>query len=147
MPESTTNARAIRVRIATQRTDPQDPMLFHKTTHRPLYAEAFQAATHAGYDDVVFLNHRGEVTEGAIHNIFVEKEGRWFTPPIECGLLPGVHRRHILDTKPNVEERILYLADLRHANLIYLSNAVRGVRPAVIDWETSPPAPSAQSPE
>jgi para-aminobenzoate synthetase/4-amino-4-deoxychorismate lyase len=110
-------------------------MLFHKTTHRPLYAEALKSATQAGFDEVLFLNLRGEVTEGAISNIFVEKNGRWFTPPIECGLLAGVQRRHILETQPNIEEKVLYPQDLRQADAIYLSNAVRGLRPVVIDWE------------
>ena len=111
-------------------------MYCHKTTHRPLYTEAFQAATAAGYDDVLFLNQHGEVTEGAIHNLFIEKAGRLLTPPIACGLLPGVHRRHILATNPTAEERVLTLDDLRHADAIYLSNAVRGLRRAVIDWES-----------
>ncbi len=127
--------KLIRVRIATQRTDPQDPMLFHKTTLRPLYVEALKSATQAGFGEVLFLNLRGEVTEGAISNIFIEKDDRWFTPPIECGLLAGVQRRHILETQPNIEEKVLYLQDLREAGAIYLSNAVRGLRPAVIDWE------------
>ncbi len=139
----------VRACIASQRTDPRDPMLFHKTTHKPLYAEALKAATQAGFDDVLFLNLRGEVTEGARHNIFLEKDGRWFTPPIECGLLAGVHRRHLLESQYNVEERgpprqvfvagvqerVLYPQDLRQADAVYLSNAVRGLRPAVIDWE------------
>jgi para-aminobenzoate synthetase/4-amino-4-deoxychorismate lyase len=97
--------------------------------------EALKAATQAGFDDVLFLNSRGEVTEGAINNIFVEKDGRWFTPPIECGLLAGVHRRHLLETQPNAEERVLYPQDLRQADAVYLSNAVRGLRPVAIDWE------------
>jgi para-aminobenzoate synthetase / 4-amino-4-deoxychorismate lyase len=128
-------AKVCRVRIAPQRSDPQDAMLFHKTTHRPVYAEAYKAATQAGFDDVLFMNLRGEVTEGAIHNIFVEKDGHLFTPPIECGLLAGVQRRHLLETRPDVSERVLYLEDLRHADAIYLSNAVRGLRRAVIEWE------------
>ena len=132
----TVHAKPVRVRIASQRTDPHDPMLFHKTTHRPLYAEALKAATHAGYDDVLFLNQKGEVTEGAIHNILIQKDGRWFTPPIECGLLAGVQRRHILETHPEIEERVLSIEDLRQADAIYLSNAVRGLRPAIIDWKT-----------
>jgi para-aminobenzoate synthetase/4-amino-4-deoxychorismate lyase len=125
----------LRVLIATERTDPNDPMYFHKTTHRPLYARALQAAKQSGYDDVVFLNLQGEVTEGAIHNIFIEKSGRLFTPPIDCGLLPGVHRRHILANRANAEERILTIEDLRGADAIYLSNAVRGLCQATIDWE------------
>jgi para-aminobenzoate synthetase / 4-amino-4-deoxychorismate lyase len=135
-PLSEPSIQPLRLRIATERTDPQDAMYFHKTTHRPLYPQAFQAATQAGYDDVLFLNLRGEVTEGAIHNLFIEKDGRLFTPPIDCGLLPGVHRRHVLATHPSLEERILTIEDLRHAEAVYLSNAVRGLRPAIIDWSS-----------
>ena len=88
-------ARRARACIASRRIDPLDPMYFHKTTHRPIYTEAFQTAVQAGFDEVLFLNTRGEVTEGAISNIFIEKAGRWFTPPVDCGLLSGVFRRHI----------------------------------------------------
>ena len=142
LPESAI-ARPARVRISPQRTDPQDPMLFHKTTHRPLYAEALKAATQAGFDDVLFLNLRGEVTEGAIHNIFIDKDGRLFTPPVGCGLLAGVQRRHILETRPEAEERVLNLEDLRQADTIYLCNAVRGLRLAMIDWENPTTTPSS----
>ena len=124
-----------RVRIAAERADPADPMLFHKTTQRPLYAEAFMDATAAGYDDALFLNQRGEVTEGAISNVFVEKDSRWLTPPIEYGLLAGVYRRHLLETRPEIEERVLFESDLRSAGAVYLANAVRGLRRVTIDWE------------
>jgi para-aminobenzoate synthetase/4-amino-4-deoxychorismate lyase len=50
-------------------------------------------------------------------------------------LLAGVQRRHILETRPNVEEKVLYPQDLHEADAIYLSNAVRDLRPVVIDWE------------
>lgn len=124
-----------RVRIAPQRTDPDDPMLYHKTTHRPLYAQAFADALRDGFDDVLFLNLRGEVTEGAISNLFIVKDGRWFTPPIECGLLAGVYRRHLLETRPDIEERALHEEDLRTADAIYLCNAVRGLRRVTIGWK------------
>jgi para-aminobenzoate synthetase/4-amino-4-deoxychorismate lyase len=129
--------RIARARIAPQRTDPDDAMLYHKTTHRPLYAPAFEQAVRDGFDDVLFLNLRGEVTEGAISNVFVEKDGRWSTPPVECGLLAGVFRRHLLATRPEMEERVLFLNDLRQADGVYLANAVRGMRRVQIDWQTS----------
>jgi para-aminobenzoate synthetase/4-amino-4-deoxychorismate lyase len=122
------NTRIGRVRIASERTDPADPFLFHKTTHRPLYAAAFQQAAREGLDDMLFFNNRDELTEGAISNIFIEKNGRLFTPPIDCGLLAGVHRRHLLETRTDIEERILHEDDLHSADAIYLSNAVRGLR-------------------
>ena len=84
---------------------------------------------------MLFLNLRGEVTEGAISNIFIEKDGRWFTPPVECGLLAGVYRRHLLEARPAIEQRVLYPDDLRQADAIYLANAVRGLRRAALDWE------------
>ena len=126
--------RIARVRFAPQRTDPADAMFYHKTTHRPLYMPAFEQATRDGFDDVLFLNLRGEVTEGAISNVFIEKDGRWFTPPIKCGLLAGVYRRHLLSTRPEIEERVLFLDDLRQADAVYLSNAVRGLRRVTIVW-------------
>ncbi|SPE28999.1 Para-aminobenzoate synthase, subunit I [Candidatus Sulfotelmatomonas gaucii] len=128
------SADPARVRISSHRTDPADPTLYHKTTQRPLYALEYQKATRNGYDDVLFLNLRGEVTEGAISNVFIEKEGRWFTPPIECGLLAGVYRRHLLETRPDIEERVLTLDDLHSADVVYLTNAVRGLRRVTIDW-------------
>jgi para-aminobenzoate synthetase/4-amino-4-deoxychorismate lyase len=140
--------RIARVRISPQRTDPADPMLYHKTTHRPLYTQALAEAVRDNFDDVIFLNPRGEVTEGAISNIFIEKDGKWSTPPIECGLLAGVFRRHLLATRPEIEERglqrqvfvagvqerVLHINDLRQADAVYLANAVRGLRRAIIVW-------------
>ncbi len=125
-----------RVRIASQRTDPDDRFFFHKTTRRPLYDNASKAAKEAGFDDVLFLNTRGEISEGAVNNVFIEKNGRWLTPPVSCGLLPGIYRRHLLETRRDIEERILYLRDLRTADAIYLTNAVRGLRRVTIDWES-----------
>jgi para-aminobenzoate synthetase/4-amino-4-deoxychorismate lyase len=43
-------------------------------------------------------------------------------------LLAGVYRRHLLETRPEIKERVLTLDDLRHADAIYLANAVRGLR-------------------
>lgn len=124
--------RVGRVRIAAERTDPADRFLFHKTTQRPLYARAFEEASDEGFDEVLFLNLRGEVIEGAISTVFVEKDGRWFTPPVACGLLPGVYRRYLLDLRPEIEERVLYENDLRTADAIYIANAVRGLRRVTI---------------
>jgi para-aminobenzoate synthetase/4-amino-4-deoxychorismate lyase len=134
LPRLAAEQRIGRVRIADERTDPTDKWLYHKTTHRPIYARAFEQAARDGFDDALFLNLRSQVTEGAISNIFVENNGRWFTPPVECGLLPGVYRRHLLATRPEIEERVLTLDDLRRAEAIYLANAVRGLRRVTLEY-------------
>ena len=116
------------VTISTIRVSSNDRFLRHKTTRRRLYDEQYQQALLQGYDEVLFLNERNEVTEGAISNVFVEKDGQWFTPPVECGLLPGIYRRHLLETKPAAVERRLQPEDLASADAVYICNAVRGCR-------------------
>jgi branched-subunit amino acid aminotransferase/4-amino-4-deoxychorismate lyase len=76
--------------------------------------------------DALFMNERGELTEGARSNVFLVTDGRWFTPPLESGLLNGVARQEVLQTHP-VEVTRLYHADLLNAEAIYLSNALRGL--------------------
>ena len=77
---------------------------------------------------MVFRNERGELTEGAITNLFIEKEGRLPTPPVSCGLLPGTFRADLIERgHGRVQERILTLADLESADRIFLANSVRGL--------------------
>ncbi len=132
LPPSGDPNRIGRIYISNVRTDPADATLYHKTTQRPLYALEHTQARERGFDDVLFLNLRDEVTEGAISNVFLVKDGRWFTPPIECGLLAGVYRRHLLETRTEIEQRVLSLEDLRQADAIYLCNAVRGLRRVIL---------------
>ena len=120
------------VTISTIRISSSDRFLRHKTTRRQLYDRLYEEALRRGYDEVLFLNERNEVTEGAISNVFVEKDGQWFTPPVDCGLLPGIYRRHLLETKPAAAERRLHLEDLASADEVYICNAVRGCRTVTV---------------
>lgn len=126
-----------RICMAAHRTDPADRFLFHKTTKRGHYDNAFAAALKAGFADVLFLNTRGEVTEGAISNVFIEKAGCWYTPPIDCGVLPGVYRRYLLQTRPETQEKILTQDDVEGADAVYICNALRGLRRVRPAFDTS----------
>ena len=116
------------VRISTQRTHSTDVFLRHKTTHRDHYDYELAKARGEGSDEVLFLNERNEITEGAISNLFLQREGKLLTPPLASGVLPGIYRRHLLETNPTAEEHILTLADLDTAEAIFLCNSVRGLR-------------------
>jgi para-aminobenzoate synthetase / 4-amino-4-deoxychorismate lyase len=116
-----------RVQISGRTVFSGNRFLFHKTTNRRPYDEEFLAARKARCDDRLFFNEKGELTEGAAHNVFVVKDGIWQTPPISCGLLPGTCRAQILRERPNACEAILTLDDLLHADAIYLCNSVRGI--------------------
>jgi para-aminobenzoate synthetase/4-amino-4-deoxychorismate lyase len=76
--------------------------------------------------DVVFTNSRREITEGARTNVFVKIRGRLYTPPVACGLLPGILRQTLLG-QGKCRERILKVRDLKKADAIYCGNSVRGL--------------------
>lgn len=122
--------------VAARRTDPADCFLFHKTTHRGLYDATLASAARAGFADALFFNTHGEVTEGAISNILIEKEGRWYTPPISCGVLPGVYRCYLLKTRPEIEEKSVTLDELTNADAVYICNALRGLRRVIVSFAT-----------
>ena len=87
--------RVWRVALAKQPVDPANRFLYHKTTNRSVYEEA--RAAFPEHDDVILWNARREVTESSIANIVVRRDGRLITPPVDCGLLPGVYRKHLLE--------------------------------------------------
>jgi para-aminobenzoate synthetase/4-amino-4-deoxychorismate lyase len=118
-----------RARISQRRVSSQDRFLYHKTTNRCVYDQELAAAREAECDDALFFNERGELTEGAIHNVFLVKNGVWRTPAVSCGLLPGTYRAHISRKRPSAREAILTLHDLTQADSVYLCNSVRGLFP------------------
>ena len=117
-----------RVLFSTQATDPGSPWLFHKTTLREIYDTEREQALAGGFHEVLFANTRGEVTEGSITNIFIAQQGTLLTPPMKCGLLPGVFRRYLLEHAPlSVRETILTRRDLEQAEALFVGNSVRGL--------------------
>ncbi|MBU0910319.1 MAG: aminodeoxychorismate synthase component I [Proteobacteria bacterium] len=116
------------VRFAAAGTDSQDTFLYHKTTRRNLYNQEREKGVDDGYYEVLFVNERGEVTEGAISTVFIKKGEVLYTPPLQCGLLPGVFRSHFMAVSPKpVIEKILFPADLADADAVYIANSVRGM--------------------
>ncbi len=118
-----------------------DPFVRHKTTNRAWRDDELRRARAAGFMEVLFLNERGELTEGAITNVFLEISGRLYTPPAESGLLEGVYRRQILsDRRWRASERVLFPEDLGIADRIFLTNSVRAKIPAVFPAAGGKPA-------
>jgi len=121
--------RAWRVTLAAEPVDSSDPSLRHKTTRRELYERA--KAARPEMDDVLLWNERDEVTESTIANLVAEIDNSWWTPPVSCGLLPGVFRATLLDAG-EVQERVITKADLRRATRIWLINSLREWIPATL---------------
>ncbi|CAI8697385.1 bifunctional anthranilate synthase component I family protein/class IV aminotransferase [Burkholderia pyrrocinia] len=114
-------------------TRASDALLLHKTTRRAEYDRAWQAAEALGGFDMLFVNERGEVTEGGRSNLFVKLDGQWVTPPLACGVLPGVMRGVLLDDRAfGAAERVVTCDDLARAQALLLTNALRGALDAVL---------------
>ncbi len=122
----------LRLAISEHQVDSSQPHLYHKTTMRELYNSSYALAREQGYDEVIFCNERGEVTEGAISNLFIRKGAKFFTPPMHCGLLHGIFRSYFLATRPFVVEKVLTLQDVLEADIVYVANSVRGLRAGAI---------------
>jgi para-aminobenzoate synthetase/4-amino-4-deoxychorismate lyase len=122
-------AGRVRVALAAAPVDQRDPFLYHKTTLRDPYRE--RAAARPDCDDVLLVNRRGELTESTTANLVVRLDGALYTPPLDCGLLPGVLRRRLLASGA-LRERRLRAEELRSAEEMWLINSVRGWREAVL---------------
>jgi para-aminobenzoate synthetase/4-amino-4-deoxychorismate lyase len=121
-----------RVTIADERVDTDDPLFYHKTTHRRVYDRALRAARADGFHEALLLNGEGRVTEGTYTNVFVRDGEDLVTPPVSEGLLSGVYRDYVLDTQEQAQERSLTVEDLHQADAVYFCNAVRGWCEAVL---------------
>jgi len=109
------------------------PWAGHKTSHRAAYDRAVQAAQAAGAFDSLLLREDGVLLEGGRSNVFVRLDGRWWTPPLADGVLPGVWRGQLLaDEQFGAAERSLLREDVERAEALMVCNALRGALPATL---------------
>jgi para-aminobenzoate synthetase/4-amino-4-deoxychorismate lyase len=117
----------LRVGLAARPVDPRSVWLHHKTTRREVYEEA--AASRPDCDDVLLWNDRGELTESSVASVIVEVGGVRLTPPLACGLLPGVERARAI-AEGRAREAVVRLGDLKPGQRLGLVSSLRGVREA-----------------
>ena len=89
----------------------------------------------AGCIEALMLNHKGEVAECTGDNLFVIKNGRLNTPPIEAGILEGVTRNAVLELAREAGIETTELPMTRHdiyvADECFLTGSAAEVIPAV----------------
>jgi para-aminobenzoate synthetase / 4-amino-4-deoxychorismate lyase len=119
----------LRAALAPTPIDRGNLFLYHKTTRREVY-EAAKAGRPTA-DAVILWNGDGEVTEATDYNVVAEIDGAKVTPPIECGLLPGVMRAELL-ARGEIAERRILVDELRAASRVWLVNSVRGWVPCAV---------------
>jgi len=128
------NPEHVSVCLSGQRVSSDDPMLAYKTSWRPAHDAAAEFARRLGCFDALLRNERDELTEGSRTNLFARIGGTLYTPPLRCGVLPGILRSRLISTGEAVE-RVLYDNDLQSAEGIFVGNSARGLLRAQLTSE------------
>ncbi|MEO5602941.1 MAG: aminodeoxychorismate synthase component I [Cyclobacteriaceae bacterium] len=114
-------AQPVEVAVRPLPVSADDIRLSYKTT-----ARAFMevARLEGGKYETIFVTPEGYITEGSYSSIFVERDGKYLTPPVGRGLLPGLLRARLIEEGKAVEAD-LKVDDLGEGFLI--GNMVRGL--------------------
>lgn len=131
------------VRVVSYPNFPKAPNPLNeiKSTNYLAYQLAKQYALEQQAGEALLLDTQGRVVEGATSNLFIFSEGRWVTPPLDSGPLPGVTRQVVLRQLAGqgwpFEEAPLTLAQVLDSELAFLTNAAWGLVPITqIDGKT-----------
>lgn len=130
-PDSGTPVRLVTSRV---RRNPASPASRHKTLSYIDSVMALKEAADRGADEAVMLNPRGRPASAATGNLIFRVGGRLLTPPLSEGVLAGTTRARLLAAVPELSEQVLTLREAREAEGLVLTNALRGIRPA-LSWE------------
>ncbi|MCS0592302.1 aminodeoxychorismate synthase component I [Massilia norwichensis] len=123
----------VEVLLSEQPVDSSALFARHKTSIRSRYDAAWKQAESVGAFDTLFFNECGDLAEGGRSSVFVRVGGRWYTPPLSSGVLPGVMRALLLeDPAWNAIECPISRETLERAQEIVVCNALRGPLRATI---------------
>lgn len=136
MADTTSPVRVALAPTALNTEEALQEFIRHKTTRRAHY-EALAPTDPAVFDHLLF-NQRGELTEFTRGNLAVQLDGQWWTPALECGLLPGTFRRELL-AQGRLREAVIPLERLSQAQGLAFFNNLRG-------WLAAELVPAANRP-
>lgn len=141
---SGTRSRAARAVVSRTPFEPGS-LGRHKTTSRLAYHLAREEARAAGADEALLVGESGELFEGTVSNVLAVIQGEVVTPPLACGILPGIARAVVLDACRAIgvraRETPLAVADLAGAEEVLLTNCVQQVVPlaSLEEWRFGAP--------
>lgn len=93
----------------------------------------YERAHEEGFDEVVLLNERGEVSECTSANLFTVVGQDVYTPPLRSGCLPGITRELLLEEVRlpgiRISEKDLLPSDLEQADEVFITSSTRDLMP------------------
>jgi branched-chain amino acid aminotransferase len=135
-PSAEKFARGIRLAmVSVMRNHPAsvDPLI--KSNNLLNNALAMQEALRKGAEEALLKNHRGEIAECAQSNVFIVRNGRVLTPPLDAGLLAGITREFVFEVGReagiDVSEATIRDGDLLGADEVFITGTTRELTPVV----------------
>lgn len=108
-----------------------DLIRMHKTTNYLHNDFAYEEAKASNYDEAIFIDEYNHLIEGTRTNIFIIKSGSVYTPTLNCGVLPGITRKFIIQSSKeldiSIEEKVITLEELLQSDEVFLTNSINGV--------------------
>ncbi len=120
--------RGFVLKFSQVRRNETSPLTYLKTLNYADNIMEKRRALKEGADEPVFLNFRGEITEGAVSNIFFVRDGQIYTPPCSCGLLPGIIRDWVIKNFP-VREQMIRPEETADFDEAFVTNSLMGIMP------------------
>lgn len=84
-----------------------------------------------GYDEIIFLNTKNYLAEGAVSNVFFVKNNKIYTPSVKSGILPGIIRGFLIDNIETIGYNILEgdftKEDILNSDGAFLTNSLMGI--------------------
>src|SRR5208283_5831002 len=121
----------VRLTVREQGRHAASPLAAVKTTSWLNSVWAVGEAQREGFDEVVLLNERGEVSECTAANIFAVKGDKVLTPPLNSGCLEGVTRGVLSEVAAeagtSVVEQTMRAEDLYAADEVFITSTNRNV--------------------
>ena len=107
-----------------------------KTTSGLVAILDFRAKPVANVDDAILLDTEGHLSEGMASNIFLVSSGRLHTPPLSCGVLPGITRAAVISLAHSLRVDLydsipLQPGALQLADEVFLTSSIREIAPVV----------------
>ncbi len=103
-----------------------------KSNNYLLYAMAAQHAKQQKWNEALILNQHKRICDASIANVFFVKGDVIHTPHLKEGCVAGVMRSYLLPQMKQagltIEEGEYSVADILHADELFLTNAMYGIR-------------------
>lgn len=120
-----------RLTILDHLINENSPTTGMKTLPFTEHIHCLKEAHEAGFDDGVRFNFSGDVSESAVANLLLKMRGRWVTPNLASGCLPGITRGLALEWL-DIEESVLSREDLGTVESMYLLSSLKDAQPVSV---------------